>query len=613
MRSIDVRSKLRQMLEPEPRTTGLVLSGGGSRSSFQIGALRYLYDRADITPQVITGTSAGSILGSVLAQAADHDGQRAALAELERIWLGMDASSEMFTELDWFARLRERGPGWLEVLSRRQQRQRPLGRSFARVANLTTQRLAPLRESVRKAGTNGRRPTTTDSPEVMAEQTADSPEVMAEQPTGSSEASPDGTRSTPGGTERAGSRFRVAPDREERTPDRTGTAPESDETAPDAVAAEEPTAGSTWNPIGVVEILTALREVGRARPDIEVILRGAENARSMYRPGPIVEYLLDPRVFVPERVATSGVTLRVAVVSLESGELRYVTETGALVDRDNRPVDEEPVDLVDAIRASCAIPAVFPPVALGRETYVDGGVRETLPVEVAVEHLGVDRCYAVVASAKGLPRQESYAHKDLLSIVLRSTAGIMSDEGLRDEVAYARNVGAVVIAPDLDVHDALTVDPGLTAISMDYGYLRAAEAVQRAKPAEEQLTRDIVGLRREIWQLETDLLAPDAAPAGAAATASVRASASGSPATDAATAGGARPASEATASSPTAGSPDADDPPPRDLSELGDLKRRLRAAVGQVPADRLPPGAETWWRTFERHPWEITVEPTWLG
>src|SRR5690606_8980768 len=158
----------------------------------------------------------------------------------------------------------------------------------------------------------------------------------------------------------------------------------------------------------------------------------------------IVEHLLDPRVFVPERVATSGVALRVAVVSLESGDLRYVTESGALVDRDNRPLDGDPVDLLGAIRASCAIPAGFPPVALGSETYVDGGVRETLPVEVAVEHLGVDRCYAVVASPKGVPRQESYADKDMLSIVLRSTAGIMSDEGLRDEVAYARNVGAVV-------------------------------------------------------------------------------------------------------------------------------------------------------------------------
>lgn len=91
---------------------GLVLSGGGARSSFQVGALRYLYDEVGITPSVMTGTSAGSILASVLAQRGDHEGQRAALAELERIWLGMTDSSDMFTPYPWFARLRAHMPTW---------------------------------------------------------------------------------------------------------------------------------------------------------------------------------------------------------------------------------------------------------------------------------------------------------------------------------------------------------------------------------------------------------------------------------------------------------------------------------------------------------------------
>ena len=44
--------------------TGLVLSGGGAGAGFQVGALRYLYDRVSISPSVITGTSAGAILGN---------------------------------------------------------------------------------------------------------------------------------------------------------------------------------------------------------------------------------------------------------------------------------------------------------------------------------------------------------------------------------------------------------------------------------------------------------------------------------------------------------------------------------------------------------------------
>src|SRR5699024_4418065 len=106
-----------------PDTVGLVLSGGGARSSFQLGALRYLYDELGITPTVITGTSAGSILGAVLAQSGDHAAQRASLARLEKLWRDMPDSSAMFEELPWFSRLRERGPVWMEALERRKRRQ----------------------------------------------------------------------------------------------------------------------------------------------------------------------------------------------------------------------------------------------------------------------------------------------------------------------------------------------------------------------------------------------------------------------------------------------------------------------------------------------------------
>jgi hypothetical protein len=343
----------------------------------------------------------------------------------------------------------------------------------------------------------------------------------------------------------------------------------------------------------VVEFLTALREVGRARPDLEVILRGAEREQSMYRLGPIVERLLDPEVFVPARVASSGTTLRIAVVSLESGELRYVTEIGALLDREGRALDERPVDLVDAVRASCAIPAVLPPVRLGDEHYVDGGVRETLPVEVAVEHLGVTRCFAVVASPPGVPREESYAGRDMLSIVLRSTAGIMSDEGLHDEVVRARRSGAVVVMPELDVHDVLTVDPGLTAISMDYGYMRAAEAVRGAGPAESLLVRDLTALRKEIWQLEVELLGP------------------GPQEEDELEGLDGRPDGDATSSAAKASDDRDAERTTADLTELVDLKRRLRTLVDHTPTDLLPPGARRWWREFEAHSFPVDVTPDW--
>lgn len=472
---------------------GLVLSGGGSRASFQIGALTYLYDRVQITPSVIAGSSVGSILGSALAQYDDHDGQRRVLGQLEELWRGMQQSSDLFTELEWFARLRNRGPAWQQTLTGLdvRRRARPLGRAMAKdLTRADDRRSATFAGQARVAGrtTHG---------------TARDPA--------------DGDTTEAGDGSRSG--LRSAPT--------------------------------------VSELIAGLRVIARAGPDLEVILRGARDEQSFYRTGPAVDRLLDPDLFLASRVAASGITLRVAVVGLESGHLRYVTEAGELRDDDDVAVPgADPVDLVEAIRASCAIPAIFPPVRLAGEHYVDGGTRETLPAEVVLEHHRVDRCFAVVAAPPGVAPEGSFAGRDILSIVLRSTAGIMSDEVLRDEVAYARSAGAVVIAPELDIHDGLTIEPGLTAIAMDYGYVRAAEAVLRATKAEQAVTRDLFGLRQRIW------------------------------------------AAEATEDDGTGDPSDGGTP---DTASLARLKRDLQTLVSRVPPERLPPGADLWSRRPEGH------------
>jgi len=75
-------------LHPGPRpTVGLVLTGGGARSAYQVGVLLAL---AEYLPRsrnpfgVIVGTSAGAVAASVLAAEA-HQWRRA-VAGLERVW-----------------------------------------------------------------------------------------------------------------------------------------------------------------------------------------------------------------------------------------------------------------------------------------------------------------------------------------------------------------------------------------------------------------------------------------------------------------------------------------------------------------------------------------------
>ncbi len=75
-------------MPPAPSTTGLVLSGGGARAAYQVGALRAiakLLPRGDAQPfPVICGTSAGAINAALLGSNADSF--RRGVARLVRWW-----------------------------------------------------------------------------------------------------------------------------------------------------------------------------------------------------------------------------------------------------------------------------------------------------------------------------------------------------------------------------------------------------------------------------------------------------------------------------------------------------------------------------------------------
>ncbi|HEX7892483.1 MAG TPA: patatin-like phospholipase family protein [Ramlibacter sp.] len=73
----------------------LVLSGGGSKASFEVGAVRCLYDVFKFSPDIITGSSAGSLNAVKLAEGP------AALPQLEAMWLGLRGPSDMFEPTGW--------------------------------------------------------------------------------------------------------------------------------------------------------------------------------------------------------------------------------------------------------------------------------------------------------------------------------------------------------------------------------------------------------------------------------------------------------------------------------------------------------------------------------
>src|SRR3990172_6737812 len=82
-------------------TVGLVLSGGGARGSFEMGAVKCLYVHFGVRPDVIIGTSVGAINAAKLAEARTREQQLAAMRGLEAIWRSLMRNSNMYVEADW--------------------------------------------------------------------------------------------------------------------------------------------------------------------------------------------------------------------------------------------------------------------------------------------------------------------------------------------------------------------------------------------------------------------------------------------------------------------------------------------------------------------------------
>ena len=380
-----------------PDTQGLVLSGGGARGSFQIGALRYLYDHDLIAPTKIAAVSAGSIIGAMLAQSTDPAVQREQLMVLERYWLAMTDPSDMFTEQAWFQRLREQ---WSELSG------------------------------------------------VLPEWGTDSPLGVA-------------------------------------------AADAADEAGVKAALRDDPSldASGDFNLAALWQIAQALPRIGRAGAGLAGTLRGAGAAASAYRPGPIVSRLLFESGFSKTAVRTSGVELRMGFVGLNSGELRFMRQDGVIVDTADAPVSDQSFDLTFGIWASCAIPGVFRPVQLGDDVYVDGGVRQNVPVDVAIRQLGVPRPYVIASTAQQIETGD-YTTQGVVASMIRSMSLLMDEAG-RAEIEWARTAGCTVIEPLFEVHSAMGFDPVSLQVNRDYGWMRAAGAVAVSPATPESVETDL--------------------------------------------------------------------------------------------------------------------------
>ena len=80
--------------------------------------------------------------------------------------------------------------------------------------------------------------------------------------------------------------------------------------------------------------------------------------------------------------------VRLPAVNAETGKVAIFTR-------------ESGVALVDAVAASCAVPGVWPPVAINGRRYVDGGVRSMTNADLAA---GADRVLIIQPILDGTPQ-----------------------------------------------------------------------------------------------------------------------------------------------------------------------------------------------------------------
>ena len=404
------------------KKVAFVLSGGGAKGDFQLGALAALYE-AGIRPDIICGSSVGALNGLMLAQG------ESGLDELKRIWFGLFRNDHMWTLDDW----------WNEVDP-------------------------TLRDPVVSA-LRGEKSTLNPFFENML-----------------------------GGGLMGGLGGMLL-----------------------------------FGPFGALFGLLS----GSVPPAIDKVTQFIRlittKARALLNIKPIKK-LFDAHINMGkiDQWIAEGRQLRLAVVGLGSGELCYVTETGDLIDRNQKKVLRSGISIMDGTMASASIASIFPPVKFADDSWVDGGHREILPLQAALDagatevyvictgnviresgvnygeegYFGPKDSYKTLDGATVFPYD--YDNKCLVDIAVRAILDITGDEVGRNDVYSIIDSSPAkihLIKPTFPTHDLITVDPNLIRVNYHYGYRAASDVITNANSELSQLSDQIALKQSRVFRL----------------------------------------------------------------------------------------------------------------
>ena len=174
------------------------------------------------------------------------------------------------------------------------------------------------------------------------------------------------------------------------------------------------------------------------------------------------------RTLPVEDFASLKAPLRFNTVSLVSGEEVWFG-TGM----------REDVPLADAVYASCALPIYFPPLHVGEDYLVDGGVLDVIPIRRAVEW-GAERIIAVDVGSDLLPPDPGYFDRGMIAIHDRVLSLNLQEQRRRCMDGY-EGPPMLYIRPKIGhLHG---FDFERTQYFLEEGYRAAREAIEKAAAA----------------------------------------------------------------------------------------------------------------------------------
>ncbi|MCB9422799.1 MAG: patatin-like phospholipase family protein [Ardenticatenaceae bacterium] len=231
--------------------------------------------------------------------------------------------------------------------------------------------------------------------------------------------------------------------------------------------------------------------------------------------------------------------LRMYMVQYDDGDLYYMDESGHVFqDTSGQEVKYalggRKDELIEGAKASSAIPFFFEPRRFERtgkggvDYFIDGGVRETMPLKGAkemLEQITGEHPKRIISIVCSLPYVSPMAKApNPFSVVMR-TLSVFQSESLINEIAPSNGfndsierVNIFSETPVISDASSLDLDRGSIRILMDDGYMSAWEAMNLKDPAEIEDDNEknrvnailenrkaITELRKKIWLKEKSI------------------------------------------------------------------------------------------------------------